>query len=131
MPQVLDHHGQRCRRSAALGPTGRDDRPRIEDVRQIDVREPPAAPGVRHGGLVEHRPGDRAHSAAKRGISVTDLRVEVTGYDDGPRFTAFRIVVHTDVPPGAKLDAVIAAARRVCYVTRTLANPPEIDVVLG
>jgi putative redox protein len=73
----------------------------------------------------------RGHSAAQRGISVTDLRVEVTGYYDGPRFTAFRIVVHTDVQPGAELDAVIAAARRVCYVTRTLANPPEIDVVLG
>ena len=72
-----------------------------------------------------------AHSAAKRGVTVTDLRVEVTGSYDGPRFTAFRIVVHTDVAPGAELDAVIAAARRVCYVTRTLADPPEIDVVLG
>ena len=72
-----------------------------------------------------------AHSAARRGVSVTDLRVEVTGSYDGPRFTAFRIVVHTDVPPGAELDAVIAAAERVCYVTRTLADPPDIDVVLG
>jgi putative redox protein len=72
-----------------------------------------------------------AHSAARRGVTLTDLRVEVTGSYDGPRFTAFRIVVHTDVAPGAELDAVIAAARRVCYVTRTLADPPEIDVVLG
>src|SRR3954451_615542 len=46
-----------------------------------------------------------AHSAAKRGVTVTDLRVEVTGSYDGPRFTAFRIVVHTDVAPGAELDA--------------------------
>jgi uncharacterized OsmC-like protein len=72
-----------------------------------------------------------AHSAAKRDVPLTELSVEVTGYYEGPRFTAFRMVVHTDVPPGAELDAVIAAARRVCYVTRTLAEPPEIDVVVG
>jgi putative redox protein len=72
-----------------------------------------------------------AHSAAKREVPLTDLRVDVTGFYDGPRFRAFRIVVHADVPPGAELDAVIAAAKRVCYVTRTLADPPEIDVVLG
>ena len=72
-----------------------------------------------------------AYSAAKRNVTVSELKVEVTGRYDGPRFTAFRIVVHTDVAPGAELDAVIAAARRVCYVTRTLADPPKIDVVVA
>ncbi|WP_214370500.1 OsmC family protein [Pseudonocardia sp. H11422] len=72
-----------------------------------------------------------AYSAGKRGIELSDLRVDVTGRYDGPRFDAFRIEVHTEAPRGEELDRLITAAQRVCYVTRTLAQPPEIEIVTG
>ncbi len=71
-----------------------------------------------------------AYSAARRGATLTDLRVDVTGHYDGPRFDAFRIVVHAGAPPGVELAKLIEAAKRVCYVTRTLSSPPEIEVVV-
>ncbi len=71
-----------------------------------------------------------AYSAAKRDVPLEGLRVDVTGRYDGPRFDAFRITVRADQPRGPDLDKLITAAKRVCYVTRTLASPPEIEFVV-
>lgn len=72
-----------------------------------------------------------AHSAGKRGVHLApDLRVLATGTYDGPRFSAIRISVSTSAPRGEELERLIAAAERVCYVTRTLANSPELSVVV-
>ena len=71
-----------------------------------------------------------AHTAAKRDVPLAGLRVDVTGHYDGPRFDAFRIAVRTETPRGAELDELMTAAQRVCYVTRTLASPREIEFVV-
>jgi putative redox protein len=71
-----------------------------------------------------------AYSAGKRDVPLEDLRVDVTGRYDGPRFDAFRITVRAAAPRGPELDELITAAKRVCYVTRTLASPPEIEFVV-
>lgn len=72
-----------------------------------------------------------AYSARKRGIPLSGLEVDVTGHYDGPRFDGFRITVHTEEPRGDVLADLITAARRVCYVTRTLASPPDVEIVVG
>lgn len=67
-----------------------------------------------------------AWTAAKRDVALDGLTVDVTGTYDGPRFRAFRVEVHADSPDGVDLGKLVEAAKRVCYVTRTLAEPPEI-----
>ncbi|HVL85263.1 MAG TPA: OsmC family protein [Pseudonocardia sp.] len=72
-----------------------------------------------------------AHSAGKRGVELAeDLRVEATGTYDGPRFSAIAIDVRVSAPAGDELATLIAAAQRVCYVTRTLAGSPELSVLV-
>jgi putative redox protein len=71
-----------------------------------------------------------AYSAQKRDVELAGLDVDVTGTYDGPRFSAIRIVVRAAVPQGAELARLIKAARQVCYVTRTLASSPGIEVVV-
>jgi putative redox protein len=71
-----------------------------------------------------------AYSARKRSIELADdLTVDVTGTYDGPQFSGFRIVVRSSAPTGVELEKLAESAKRVCYVTRTLANSPEITVV--
>ena len=72
-----------------------------------------------------------AYTARKRDVVLSGLEVDVTGRYDGPRFDAFRITVHAAEPRGEALTELITAAQRVCYVTRTLASPPEIEIVVG
>lgn len=70
-----------------------------------------------------------AYSAAKRGIELSGLHVEATGTYDGPRFAAIRVAVTTAAPQGDELATLMAAAERVCYVTRTLTSSPEVEIV--
>ncbi|MEJ3655260.1 OsmC family protein [Actinomycetes bacterium KLBMP 9759] len=70
-----------------------------------------------------------AFMAAKRGIELSGLNVEATGTYDGPRFSAVRVAVTTTSPQGDDLHILMAAAERVCYVTRTLTTQPEITFV--
>jgi putative redox protein len=72
-----------------------------------------------------------AYSARKRDVELADLHVDATGTYDGPRFSAIRITVRTTAPQGDDLAVLITAARRVCYVTRTLDSSPEIEIVTG
>ncbi|MDF2977433.1 MAG: OsmC family protein [Actinomycetospora sp.] len=67
-----------------------------------------------------------SHSATKRGIELRGLRVDATGTYDGPRFAALRVTVHADAPRGEELERLITVAERVCYVTNTLRQGPEI-----
>lgn len=67
-----------------------------------------------------------AWTAAKREVELAGLTVDVTGTYDGPRFRAFRVDVRADSPTGADMEKLVEAAKRVCYVTRTLAEPPEM-----
>jgi putative redox protein len=71
-----------------------------------------------------------AFCARKRGVELEDVDVAVTGRYDGPRFVAFRIAVRASGPDNGELTALLRAAERVCYVTRTLASAPTVEVVL-
>lgn len=71
-----------------------------------------------------------AWSARKRDIEIDDVHVEATGTYDGPRFSAIRITVRAAAPRGAELAKLVESAKRVCYVTRTLASAPELSVVI-
>lgn len=70
-----------------------------------------------------------AYSAAKRGVDLAGLRVAVTGTYDGPRFSAISVRVAAAQPTGTDLQRLVQLAERVCYVTNTLRNAPEIDIV--
>jgi putative redox protein len=69
-----------------------------------------------------------AYSARKRGIELSRIDVTVGGDYQGPRFRAVEVIVSTDAPADV-VDELMASAQRVCYVTNTLREPPEITVV--
>ena len=70
-----------------------------------------------------------AYSARKRDIELADVEVDVVGHYDGPQFSSFRIIVRASAPTGDDLAKLAESAKRVCYVTRTLAAAPTIEVV--
>jgi putative redox protein len=70
-----------------------------------------------------------AYSARKRDIELADVEVDVVGHYDGPQFSSFRIIVRASAPTGDDLVKLAESAKRVCYVTRTLAAAPTIEVV--
>jgi putative redox protein len=70
-----------------------------------------------------------AYSARKRDMELADVEVDVVGYYDGPQFRAFKISVRASAPTGDELAKLAESAKRVCYVTRTLAASPTIEVV--
>lgn len=69
-----------------------------------------------------------AYTAAKRGLELRGLRVDVTGTYDGPRFSALRLDVRAQAPTGDELERLATAAKRVCYVTNTLRSAPPIEI---
>lgn len=71
-----------------------------------------------------------AYSAGKHRMEIADVHVDVTGVYDGPQFRAIRIAVRAAAPSGADLARLVESAKRVCYVTRTLALGPELTVVI-
>jgi hypothetical protein len=68
-----------------------------------------------------------AYSAAKRKIALASIGVEVTGTYEGQRFSHIEIAV--DIPVDEDVaQMLIASASRVCYVTNTIKQTPEIVV---
>jgi putative redox protein len=68
-----------------------------------------------------------AYSARKRGLDLPPLEVNATGTYDGPSFSDIVIEVVVDLPD-AEVERLIAAAKRVCYVTNTLRRGPTITI---
>ena len=68
-----------------------------------------------------------AHAARKSGTELPDLQVVATGTYDGPRFSAVAISLSSTAARPA-LEQLIPQAQRVCYVTNTLDQPPEITI---
>lgn len=66
-----------------------------------------------------------SHSAAKRGVAIENLEVEVTGVYEGPSFRNIEIVVSLDCA-AAESQRLLQSAERVCYVTNTLRRGPGI-----
>jgi putative redox protein len=70
-----------------------------------------------------------AWAARKRGIDLPDLVVAATGTYDGQCFGALELTVRTSLPLD-EIQPLLEPAKRVCYVSNTLADAPEIDVVV-
>ena len=68
--------------------------------------------------------------ARKRDLDVPDLVVTAQGVYDGPSFCELTVTVRTSLSDEV-LGPVLQAASRVCYVSRTVANSPPIDVRRG
>ena len=68
-----------------------------------------------------------AYVADKSSADLPDLQVTATGTYDGPRFSAIAISL-VSTAERAMLEQLIPQAQRVCYVTNTLRQAPEITV---
>ncbi len=104
----------------------------------LTVDEPPSAGGTGRGPM----PTDLllaslsscyalalAWAARKRGIELPDLVVAATGTYDGQSFGALELTVRTSLPL-EEIEPLLEPAKRVCYVSNTLVDPPDIDVVV-
>ena len=107
-------------------------------VRQftVDVDEPPSVGGWDEGpmpteylliALSSCYALAIAHVARRDGIELGPFRVTAQGVYDGPCFASFELMVRTDGPPPPELGGLLQRARRVCYVSNTLAR--SVDVV--
>jgi len=69
-----------------------------------------------------------AHVARKRGRELPGLKVVVRAERPGTelRYARFEINAHAEVPP-AELGRLIEPARRVCWVSNTLASGVELE----
>jgi putative redox protein len=68
------------------------------------------------------------HSAAKRGIALRRVRVDVVGDYAGRRFDVVHLVVDLVGPNSKELSELLSAAERVCYVTNTLRAGVKVTV---
>jgi putative redox protein len=69
-----------------------------------------------------------AHVARRDGFRVADLEVHARAERAGRELRYGRIVVTTRAAvDGADLDAGVTRARRVCWVSNTLADPPALE----
>jgi putative redox protein len=68
------------------------------------------------------------HSAAKRGIPLTDLRVDVVADYAGRSFSALRIGVAATGPDPQDIARLLESAARACYVTNTLRSGISVEV---
>jgi uncharacterized OsmC-like protein len=68
-----------------------------------------------------------AYAARKTGADLADLQVTATATYDGPRFSTVAIAL-TSTVAHETLERLIPLAQRVCYVTNTLLQPPEITI---
>lgn len=71
-----------------------------------------------------------AWAARKRGFDLPDLEVTATGTYEGSRFAALVLTVSTSLDV-QRLTPLLEPARRVCYVSNTLARTPPITVSLA
>ena len=69
-------------------------------------------------------------AAGKRGLTLTGLTVTATGTYDGPRFSGLQLTVSSPLPP-EQIEQLVEPARRVCYVSNTLATPPPVEVTVA
>jgi len=68
-----------------------------------------------------------AYAARKSATVLSDLQVTATATYEGLRFSTVAIAL-TSTLARETLEALIPQAKRVCYVTNTLREPPEITI---
>jgi putative redox protein len=71
-----------------------------------------------------------AHVARKRRVELPDdLAVTAVGHHTGPSFSALRVEVRSSLPD-EQLRPLLELAGRVCYVSNTLRNAPEVEYLI-
>jgi putative redox protein len=69
-----------------------------------------------------------AHVARRDGYAISDLNVHARAERAGRELRYGRIVVTTSATvDGADLETLVERARRVCWVSNTLAKPPALE----
>jgi putative redox protein len=69
-----------------------------------------------------------AHVARRDGVDVAELRVTARAERAGAELRYGRIVVTTTAAAGGgELERLVERARRVCWVSNTLAKPPALE----
>jgi uncharacterized OsmC-like protein len=68
-----------------------------------------------------------AYTAAKLDLEPDGIRVAATGHYDGLRFGRIEVVSDVDGLTDRQVAELVVAAQRVCYVTNTLNDPPEVE----
>ncbi len=71
-----------------------------------------------------------AFVARKRGIDLPGLDVTVVGSYDGLRFGHISVSLSSNTPREV-LEELIPEVKRVCYVSNTLLNQPELVIDVG
>jgi len=71
-----------------------------------------------------------AHVARRDGVALDPFAVRAEGTYAGPSFSSFDLVVDLGGPPPPQIEDLLVKARRVCYVSNTLARQPEVSVRL-
>ena len=106
-------------------------------VRQFaaEVDEPPSAGGTDAGpmpteyllmALASCFALAIAHVARRDGVDVAPFSVTAEGTYAGSRLSSFELVVDVEGGPPAGMDELLQKARRVCYISNTLAQPPVV-----
>lgn len=72
-----------------------------------------------------------AHVARKRDLEVGPLTVRAVATYDGPSFSAIDLEVVFDQGPPEGVEALVARATRVCYVSNTLRRAPDVTVTVA
>jgi organic hydroperoxide reductase OsmC/OhrA len=70
------------------------------------------------------------HVARKRDVVLGPLTVRAVATYDGPSFSAIDLEVAFDQGPPEEVDALVARASRVCYVSNTLRRAPDLTVTV-
>jgi putative redox protein len=71
-----------------------------------------------------------AHVARRDGVELPGVTVDARAERAGRELRYGRIVVNTRAPvPAAELETLVTRARRVCWVSNTLATPPAVEYV--
>ena len=101
----------------------------------VDVDEPPSAGGTDTGPM----PTEYllislsscfalaiAHVARRDGVEVGPFSVTAQGTYDGPCLSDVELSIRLVGPVPAEMDTLLVKARRVCYVSNTLARQPSV-----
>jgi uncharacterized OsmC-like protein len=101
----------------------------------VDVDEPPSAGGTDAGPMpTEYLLISLAscfalaigHVARRDGVELGPFSVTAQGTYDGPCLSDVELSVRFDGPAPAEIDELLVKARRVCYVSNTLARQPTL-----
>lgn len=103
----------------------------------VEVDEPPEAGGADEGfmptellfgGLASCFALALGHTARKRGVDLPALKVEVTAERPGRELRYDRVVVTASArAPQDTLADLVDKAARLCWVSNTFAQPPNIS----